>query len=41
LENVSLSEADKHKLFYANARRILGLKDPTPAKTAKKEPALV
>ena len=33
LENVTLSEADKHKLFYANARRILGLKDPAPAKT--------
>src|SRR6185369_8181943 len=42
LENVTLSEADKHKLFYANARRILGLKDPVPAKTdAKREPALV
>jgi aminocarboxymuconate-semialdehyde decarboxylase len=41
LENVTLSEADKHKLFYANPRRILGLKDPAPAKTeAKREPAL-
>ena len=42
LENVTLSEADKHKLFYSNARRILGLKDPASSKTdAKREPALV
>ena len=34
LEDVPLSEADKHKLFYANARRILGLKDPAAAKIA-------
>jgi aminocarboxymuconate-semialdehyde decarboxylase len=41
LENVELTETDKHKLFYSNARRILGLKDPAPAKTgAKREPAL-
>ena len=40
LENVTLSDADKHKLFYSNARRILGLKDPAPAKS-KREPALV
>ena len=32
LEEVKLSEADKQKLFYDNARRILGLKDPAPAK---------
>ena len=42
LEDVRLSEADKQKLFYTNARRILGLKDPAPARTdAKREPALV
>ena len=29
------------KLFYDNARRILGLKDPAPAKVEKREPALV
>jgi aminocarboxymuconate-semialdehyde decarboxylase len=42
LEDVRLSEADKQKLFYSNARRILGLKDPAPAKPAtQREPALV
>ena len=41
LESVKLSEADKHKLFYDNARRILGLKDPAPAKAPAREPALV
>ena len=41
LEDVKLSEADQQKLFYSNARRILGLKDPAPAKTAvNREPAL-
>jgi aminocarboxymuconate-semialdehyde decarboxylase len=40
LENVTLSDADKHKLFYSNARRILGLKDPAPAKQPAREPAL-
>jgi aminocarboxymuconate-semialdehyde decarboxylase len=40
LDNVPLSDADKQKLFYTNARRILGLKDPAPAKP-KREPALV
>ena len=30
---------DKRKLFYDNARRILGLKDPAPAKP-QREPAL-
>jgi aminocarboxymuconate-semialdehyde decarboxylase len=39
LENVEMSAADKQKLFYDNARRILGLKDPAPAKAApKREP---
>jgi aminocarboxymuconate-semialdehyde decarboxylase len=38
---IDLSEADKHKLFVANVRRIFNL--PTPAKAAAKqgEPALV
>ena len=41
LEDVKLSDADKQKLFYTNARRILGLKDSAPAKPAtKREPAL-
>jgi aminocarboxymuconate-semialdehyde decarboxylase len=40
LEDVKLSDADKQKLFYDNARRILGLKDPVAAKP-KREPALV
>jgi len=36
-----LSDADKHKLFYANARRILNLRDPAPAKgKSAREPAL-
>ncbi len=34
LEEVPLSAADKQKLFYDNARRILGLKDPAAAKIA-------
>ncbi|HEX3970291.1 MAG TPA: amidohydrolase family protein [Stellaceae bacterium] len=28
---MNLSEEDQHKIFYANARRILNLKDPAPA----------
>src|SRR5258708_31683728 len=36
LEDVRLTEADKQKLFYTNARRILGLKDPAPAQAAGK-----
>ena len=40
LDEIELSDADKQKLFYDNARRILGLKDPTPAKP-QREPALV
>jgi len=30
LEEVGLSEADQRKIFYDNARRILGLRDPEP-----------
>ena len=40
LEDVRLTEADKRKVFYDNARRILGLKDPPLAKSAKGEPVL-
>ena len=40
LEDVKLSAADKQKLFYDNARRILNLKDPASAKAPKREPAL-
>jgi aminocarboxymuconate-semialdehyde decarboxylase len=40
IDEIPLSDADKHKLFYANARRILGLKDPVPVKTPQREPAL-
>jgi aminocarboxymuconate-semialdehyde decarboxylase len=40
LDEIPLSAADKQKLYYDNARRILGLKDPVQAK-AKREPALV
>ena len=32
LDEIELSNADKHKLFYANARRILNLRDPAPTK---------
>jgi len=41
LDEIPLSDADKHKLFYANARRILNLRDPAVAKKDKREPALV
>ena len=40
IDELKLSAADKQKLFYDNARRILGLKDLAPAKS-KHEPALV
>ena len=32
IDELKLSAADKQKLFYDNARRILGLRDPAPAK---------
>jgi hypothetical protein len=32
---LGLSQEDQHKIFYANARRILNLKDPAPAASAK------
>jgi hypothetical protein len=31
---MGLSQEDQQKIFYDNARRNLGLKDPVPAKTA-------
>jgi aminocarboxymuconate-semialdehyde decarboxylase len=34
LDELDLSDADKAKLFYRNARRILGLRDPSPARRA-------
>jgi aminocarboxymuconate-semialdehyde decarboxylase len=40
LDEIAFSDADRHKLFYANARRILGLKDPAPAQQTAREPAL-
>jgi aminocarboxymuconate-semialdehyde decarboxylase len=40
LDEIPLSAADKQKLFYDNARRILGLRDPAPAKAREAEAAL-
>ena len=31
LDEINLSDADKDKIFYSNARRILGLRDPKKA----------
>jgi aminocarboxymuconate-semialdehyde decarboxylase len=39
IDEITLSDADKHKLFYGNARHILGPRDSTPVK-ANREPAL-
>jgi aminocarboxymuconate-semialdehyde decarboxylase len=39
LDELKLSNEDKEKLFYSNARRILGLRDPVPARQVR-EPAL-
>jgi aminocarboxymuconate-semialdehyde decarboxylase len=36
---MKLSEEDQHKIFYANAKRILNLKDPAPAKAPVREMA--
>jgi aminocarboxymuconate-semialdehyde decarboxylase len=41
IDEIKLSDADKHKLFYDNARRILNLRDPAKSQPAKREPALV
>jgi aminocarboxymuconate-semialdehyde decarboxylase len=40
IDEIGLSDADKKKLFYDNARRILSLRDPVKAQPAKREPAL-
>jgi aminocarboxymuconate-semialdehyde decarboxylase len=41
LDAIELSDADKHQLFYANARRILNLRDPQPVKAERApQPAL-
>jgi aminocarboxymuconate-semialdehyde decarboxylase len=40
IDAIELSDADKRKIFYDNARRILRLKDPAPAKE-QREPAMV
>ena len=42
LSEIGLSQADQEKLFYGNARRILGLRDPVQGGTGQtsREPAL-
>jgi aminocarboxymuconate-semialdehyde decarboxylase len=40
IDDIKLSAADKQRLFYDNARRILGLKDQVKVQPAKREPAL-
>jgi aminocarboxymuconate-semialdehyde decarboxylase len=42
LDEIALSPEQKEKLFYSNARRILGLRDPVPsqARPATQEAAL-
>jgi len=39
LDELGLSKAEQEKLFYANARRILGLRDPAVAKSAVSQSA--
>ena len=43
LNELGLSKEDQDKLFYSNARRILGLRDPAPGgvQQAVREPALI
>jgi aminocarboxymuconate-semialdehyde decarboxylase len=38
IDELKLSQDDQEKLFYSNARRILGLRDPAPARRAEREP---
>jgi len=38
IDEIELSEADKRKLFYDNARRILNLRNPEPAVARASEP---
>jgi aminocarboxymuconate-semialdehyde decarboxylase len=40
IDELGLSAADQQKLFYNNARRILGLRDPVPAPAPARAPAL-
>jgi aminocarboxymuconate-semialdehyde decarboxylase len=40
IDEIGLSAADQQKLFYNNARRILGLRDPAPAQVQARAPAL-
>jgi aminocarboxymuconate-semialdehyde decarboxylase len=41
LSEIGLSKADQEKIFYDNARRILGLRDPVAGGAqASREPAL-
>jgi aminocarboxymuconate-semialdehyde decarboxylase len=40
LSEIGLSKADQEKIFFSNARRILGLRDPRDATAATREPAL-
>jgi aminocarboxymuconate-semialdehyde decarboxylase len=40
LDELDLSEQDRQKLFYDNARRILGLRDGVKAAPGAREPAL-
>ena len=40
IDEIGLSKADQQKLFYDNARRILNLRDPVPAKQPQRESAL-
>src|SRR5258705_12988955 len=40
LGEIGLSKTDQEKLFYTNARRILGLRDPVQPQKAAREPAL-
>jgi aminocarboxymuconate-semialdehyde decarboxylase len=38
IDELKLSKEDQEKLFYSNARRILGLRDPVPARQGQREP---
>jgi aminocarboxymuconate-semialdehyde decarboxylase len=40
ISTIDLSEADRHKLFVANVRRIFNLRDPQGASAPRREPAL-
>jgi aminocarboxymuconate-semialdehyde decarboxylase len=38
IDELKLSQEDQQKLFYSNARRILGLRDPAPTRHEQREP---